>query len=272
MISAGLITYVMRGFSCSRLVEWSRQDSSYQKPLPSTADARLINSIDISKRSFVGALNQPITGMIELHSSGNIHEDPIRSMRNVNLLVMLARCWLTSPVRWFQYDVLYLIDLGASVGQVGLAHGRLICAHCVQIIGGWLSDTIGRLRAIAIGSSVAVFGYLIFFVSPSREWVLRLIDRVCLGSCRTQFSVLHGRTIRQAPADECTEYRGVSTCGSDWAIWQVCWPTGKLPLYDDGGIHFICVGDVYESGWPFRSVSILSATQKSQPGAGLKVK
>jgi MFS family permease len=57
------------------------------------------------------------------------------------------------------------------------ARGRLVftgvtCADGSQIFGGWLSDTIGRLRVIALGSSIAVFGYLIIALAPSWEWVL----------------------------------------------------------------------------------------------------
>jgi MFS family permease len=68
---------------------------------------------------------------------------------------------------------LYMIDLGASVTQVGLVFTLASLVPMVlQIFGGWLSDTIGRLRVIAMGSSVAVFGYLIFSIAPSWIWVL----------------------------------------------------------------------------------------------------
>jgi MFS family permease len=68
---------------------------------------------------------------------------------------------------------LYLISLGASVAQVGLVYTVASLVPIVlQIFGGWMSDTVGRLRAIAIGSSITVFGYLIFFVSPSWQWVM----------------------------------------------------------------------------------------------------
>jgi len=68
---------------------------------------------------------------------------------------------------------LYLIDLGASVGQVGLVYTIAALVPIVlQIFGGWLSDTVGRLRAIAIGSTVSVFGYLLFIISPSWQWIM----------------------------------------------------------------------------------------------------
>ena len=68
---------------------------------------------------------------------------------------------------------LYMLDLGASVTQVGMAFTLASLVPMVlQIFGGWLSDTIGRLRVIAMGSSIAVFGYLIFAFAPNWQWVL----------------------------------------------------------------------------------------------------
>jgi MFS family permease len=90
---------------------------------------------------------------------------------------------LNTPLRWFllamilaniagqmAYSMLslYLVDLGASVGQVGLVFTvASLVPMVLQLFGGWISDSIGRLRAIAIGSTFAVFGYLMFFISPS---------------------------------------------------------------------------------------------------------
>ena len=67
---------------------------------------------------------------------------------------------------------LYMVDLGADVAQVGLAFTLAsLVPTGLQILGGWLSDTIGRLRSIAIGSFISVFGWLIFFIAPSWQWV-----------------------------------------------------------------------------------------------------
>jgi MFS family permease len=61
----------------------------------------------------------------------------------------------------------------APVGQVGLVFTvAALVPTALQIFGGWLSDTIGRLRAIALGSSIALFGYLLFYLSPSWEWIM----------------------------------------------------------------------------------------------------
>ena len=54
---------------------------------------------------------------------------------------------------------LYLAELGASVGQIGLTFTlAALVPLALQIFGGWLSDSIGRLRTIAIGSVAASFG------------------------------------------------------------------------------------------------------------------
>ena len=94
---------------------------------------------------------------------------------NVNLRWFLLAMILANIAGQMGYSMLslYLIDLGASVAQVGLVFTLAsLVPTGLQILGGWLSDTIGRLRIIAIGSTISVSGWLIFFLAPSWEWVL----------------------------------------------------------------------------------------------------
>lgn len=94
---------------------------------------------------------------------------------NSNLRWFLLAMILANIAGQMAYSLLslYLLELGASVGQVGLVFTvASLVPMALQILGGWLSDTIGRLRAIALGSTIATFGYLLFFVSPSWEWVM----------------------------------------------------------------------------------------------------
>jgi len=98
-----------------------------------------------------------------------------RPLLNVNLRWFLLAMILANIAGQMGYSMLslYLIDLGADVGQVGLVFTLAsLVPTGLQILGGWLSDTIGRLRSIAIGSFVSVFGWLVFFLAPSWEWVL----------------------------------------------------------------------------------------------------
>ena len=97
------------------------------------------------------------------------------SLININLRWFLLAMILANIAGQMAYSMLslYLIDLGATVGQVGLVFTVASLVPIVlQIFGGWFSDTVGRLRAIAFGSAFSVFGYIIFFLSPRWEWVL----------------------------------------------------------------------------------------------------
>lgn len=94
---------------------------------------------------------------------------------NTNLRWFMLAMVLANIAGQMAYSMmsLYLIDLGATVAEVGLAFTIVSFVPVVlKLFGGWFSDTIGRLRAIAIGSTIAVFGYLLFFLSPSWEWVI----------------------------------------------------------------------------------------------------
>jgi MFS family permease len=95
---------------------------------------------------------------------------------------------LNSNLRWFMLAMilaniagmmaysllsLYLVELGASIPQVGLVFTvASLVPLALQILGGWLSDTIGRLRSIALGSSISVVGYVLFFLAPTWQWVM----------------------------------------------------------------------------------------------------
>lgn len=68
---------------------------------------------------------------------------------------------------------LYLQHLGANVGQIGLFFTvAAILPLIFQILGGWLSDSIGRLKAVAIGSVAGMFTFIIFLIAPSWQWGL----------------------------------------------------------------------------------------------------
>lgn len=99
----------------------------------------------------------------------------LSSLLNINLRWFLLGMILANIAGQMVYSLLsvYLVELGASVGQVGLVFTvAALVPTALQIFGGWLSDTIGRLRAIALGSSIALFGYLLFYLSPSWEWIM----------------------------------------------------------------------------------------------------
>lgn len=96
---------------------------------------------------------------------------------------------LLSPVlRWFMAAMvlanisgtmammlipLYLDELGASITQIGLIFTILAVISLVtQVFGGWVSDSIGRLKAIAIGSLGGVIGGVILVLAPTWQWLV----------------------------------------------------------------------------------------------------
>lgn len=101
---------------------------------------------------------------------------------------MLKLSLLSPLMRWFLFAMIlaniagtmtdllmpiYLTELGASVAQVGLVFTISSAVVLVlQIMGGWISDSIGRLRAIAIGSIGGVLGFIFLLLAPTWQWVL----------------------------------------------------------------------------------------------------
>ncbi len=70
-------------------------------------------------------------------------------------------------------EALYVQELGASVAQVGMFFTiASIAPLFLQIFGGWLSDSIGRLQAVAIGSVAGASAYLFYLFAPSWIWLL----------------------------------------------------------------------------------------------------
>lgn len=68
---------------------------------------------------------------------------------------------------------LYLKELNASVVQIGLFFTiSQIVPLAVQILGGWVSDSLGRLRSIAFGSVAGNLTYVGFIFAPTWQWVL----------------------------------------------------------------------------------------------------
>jgi len=68
---------------------------------------------------------------------------------------------------------LYLKDLNASIVQVGLFFTlSQVIPLALQILGGWISDSLGRLRSIAMGSLAGVFSYVGLILAPTWQFVL----------------------------------------------------------------------------------------------------
>jgi len=95
---------------------------------------------------------------------------------------------LTPLMRWFMFAMvlaniasamypmlmpIYLTELGASVTQVGIIFTiTSVVILVLQIFGGWVSDSIGRLRSIAIGSIGGIFGFIAVLIAPTWQWMV----------------------------------------------------------------------------------------------------
>jgi MFS family permease len=67
---------------------------------------------------------------------------------------------------------LYLKYLGADVMQIGLFFTiSQIIPLVLQVLGGWISDTIGRLKSIAIGSLIGLGAYISPIFVPTWQWL-----------------------------------------------------------------------------------------------------
>lgn len=93
-----------------------------------------------------------------------------------NTLIILLVSMIAANIGGQMYGPLlplYVQDLGANIEQIGLFFTlSMIAPLLFQILGGWLSDATGRVRAMAIGSVAGLAGYLVFVVSPSWGWLL----------------------------------------------------------------------------------------------------
>lgn len=74
---------------------------------------------------------------------------------------------------FYPLQSLYIKELGASIEQIGLFFTLLmIVPILMQIFGGWVSDRIGRLQAMAIGSLIGVVAQFGMYLAPDWHWLL----------------------------------------------------------------------------------------------------
>jgi MFS family permease len=123
---------------------------------------------------------------------------------------------ITPILRWFLFAMvlanissqmtftllpLYMKDLGASVKQVGVAFTIASLVPLVlQILGGWISDTIGRLKTVAIGSVAGVAGSIILWLAPS--WQMSMVALMVTFIAVSMVSPSFGSFIADQSAEE----------------------------------------------------------------------
>lgn len=92
------------------------------------------------------------------------------------ILILFLTAMVFANIGGSMYDglmSLYLKELDADIAQIGLFFTLAqIVPLFLQILGGWVSDSLGRLRAIAIGSVFGVLGYIPLILADTWEWLL----------------------------------------------------------------------------------------------------
>jgi DHA1 family tetracycline resistance protein-like MFS transporter len=115
--------------------------------------------------------------VIESPVAARVEEPAVASkplLSRMMLLFMLAMILANTAANMYMPLLpLYLKDLDASVVQVGLFFTlSQIVPLALQILGGWISDMLGRLRSIAMGSLAGVLSYVGLILAPTWQWVL----------------------------------------------------------------------------------------------------
>lgn len=162
---------------------------------------------------------------------------------------------------------LYLTSLHADIAQVGLFFTlSQMIPLALQILGGYISDSLGRLRSIAIASVLGVLSYVGLILAPSWEWVL--IGEGFGAMCRSLVGPSFGAFI----AEQSTEQNRAKVYGITDTIYSVVGiigpPLGGL-LAGEYGFKFMlgCSGLLYLAATIIRvrMANDVSQTKESQP-------
>ncbi len=106
-----------------------------------------------------------------------IAKDSVKAEPLMNrMLLMFLLAMILANIGGEMYGMLlplYLKELNASVVQIGMFFTiSQVIPLVVQILGGWVSDSLGRLRSIAWGSVAGNLTYVGFILAPTWQWVM----------------------------------------------------------------------------------------------------
>jgi MFS family permease len=176
---------------------------------------------------------------------------------------------LLSPIlRWFlfamilaniaasMYPILlpiYMTEIGASVQQVGIAFTlSSVVMLVLQIFGGWISDSIGRLKAIAIGSVGGILGFFALGLAPTWQWMMVAIMAISIPRS------LVGPSFGAFIAENSSEKDRGKVYGVSETIYQIT------------GVIGPAMGGFLAGLWGFKSMLLVSAIIYTM-AAGLRI-
>lgn len=118
---------------------------------------------------------------------------------------------------------LYLESLGASVQDVGLFFTlQMVLAILFRMLGGWISDHIGRLQTMALGGLVGMISIVGFAAAPTWQWALAGALFGAMGSSMV------GPSFQAFTAEQAPEGQVSSTYGLVKGLFVVCLIIGPL--------------------------------------------
>lgn len=92
------------------------------------------------------------------------------------ILILFLTAMIFANIGGSMYDgllPLYLKELDADITDIGLFFTLAqIVPLFLQILGGWVSDSLGRLRAIAIGSIFGTLAFIPLVLADQWQWLL----------------------------------------------------------------------------------------------------
>ncbi len=159
---------------------------------------------------------------------------------------------------------LFVQSLGAGVEQVGLFFTVTSIVPLVfQIVGGFVSDCIGRLRAVAIGSVAGVIGYALTILAPSWGWLIVATSVSSIASCFV------GPSFQAFVAEQSTEEargRTFATVNSIYMVVGVIGPPIGGFVSENYGFRamFIVAGALYSVATVIRLRMAAAAKRRGQ--------
>ena len=159
---------------------------------------------------------------------------------------------------------LYVQSLGADTKQIGLFFTASAVAPLVlQIVGGFVSDSIGRLKAVAIGSIAGSIGYVLYAVAPVWGWLLVGHAVASLAGC---FVAPSFQAFIAEQSTEKTRARGIAGRASAFAVVEREGPRlgGFLSQRYGFRLMFVAAGALYLAATVIRmAMAVRSRNQSS---------
>jgi MFS family permease len=121
------------------------------------------------------------------------------------------------------FEPLYLQSLGARVEQVGIFFTiQTVLSIVFRLLGGWVSDNLGRLPTIAVGGVFGLGAYLGYTLAPSWQWAMIGAVLAAMGSS------LVAPSFQAYTAESAPEGAIGSTFGLVEGLFLICQIIGPL--------------------------------------------